>query len=716
MSPLLNALPPTLQSNPQLTRWIQFNPDGTVTVRSGKVEIGQGIVSAIAQIAADELDVSYQRIRTVPVDTSISPNEGSTSGSRSIQEGGEGMRQACAEIRDAFLRLAADKLKAKVESLWIVDGTIHAPASSQTLSYWQLAAEVQLQQAQGLARPKPVKNFSLVGHSLPRLDIAAKVTGAAFIQDIDLPGMLHGRIVRPPSFKARLLALDDTLVKGMPGVRAVVRKGSFLGVIAEREEQAIKAMKALAGQCQWHEDAALPDVDALPDFLMSQPAEHELLCDDSSAQPVQGTKLAASFTRPYLAHASIGPSCALAWWQGDQLEVWSHSQSIYALRDEIAKILQLAPEKVTARHAEGAGCYGHNGADDAAFDAVLLAEAVKGLPVRVQWMREDEFAWEPLGPAMLVKLEGVVSADGFISEWKEEIWGNRHISRPGRRPEPGLLAAWHFEQGFEPPPATDMPLAMGGGSQRNAVPYYDFPTKNVRNHAILPMPVRTSALRALGAYVNVFAIESFMDELAAAAHVDPVEFRLRHLHDERAHAVIHAAVAKAGWKPGSPGDGTTGIGIGFARYKNIGNYAAVIAEVAIAETVRVLRVVAAVDCGCMVNPDGVLNQVEGGIVQATSWVLKEQMRFDRTRITSRTWEDYPILKFSEVPKVEVVLINRPDHESLGVGEGMTGPTAAAIANAVYNAMGVRVRDLPLTPERIVSAMDSPPSTLENPRK
>ena len=707
MSSLVNPLPPTLQSNPQLHRWIQFNPEGTVTVRSGKVEIGQGIVSAIAQIAAEELDVSYARIRTLPVDTSVSPNEGSTSGSRSIQEGGEGMRQACAEIRHAFLRLAAGKFQVDVDSLRIMDGVIHAPASNQTLSYWQLAAEVQLLPAQGDVRPKPVENYTLVGQSLQRLDIAKKVTGAAFIQDIDLPGMLHGRIVRPPSFKARLVALDDTSVKGMPGVRVVVRKGSFLGVIAEREEQAIKAMKALAGQCQWQEDADLPDVDALPDFLMAQPAEHELLCDDSSAQQVGGTHLAATFTRPYLAHASIGPSCALAWWHDGQLEVWSHSQSIYALRDEIAKILQLSPDQVTARHAEGAGCYGHNGADDAAFDAVLLAEAVKGEPVRVQWMREDEFAWEPLGPAMVVKLEGVVSADGFISEWKEEIWGNRHISRPGRRPEPGLLAAWHFDQGFEPPAATDMPLAMGGGSQRNAVPYYDFPTKNVRNHAITPMPVRTSALRALGAYVNVFAIESFMDELAAAAQIDPVEFRLRHLHDERAHAVIHAAVAKAGWKPGRQGDGTTGIGIGFARYKNIGNYAAVIAEVAIAETVRVVRVVVAVDCGRMINPDGVLNQVEGGIVQATSWVLKEQMRFDRTRITSRTWEDYPILKFSEVPKIEVELINRPEHESLGVGEGVTGPTAAAIANAVYNAMGVRVRDLPLTPERIVSAMDTP---------
>jgi CO/xanthine dehydrogenase Mo-binding subunit len=397
------------------------------------------------------------------------------------------------------------------------------------------------------------------------------------------------------------------------------------------------------------------------------------------------------------------------------LEVWSHSQSIYALRDAIVQVLQLMKRPavdVIVRHAEGAGCYGHNGADDVALDAVLLALAAEGRPVRVQWMREDEFAWEPFGPAMLVTLEGAVNEGGFVSDWQEEIWGNRHISRPGRHAASGLLGAWYLEQGFEQPPAADMPLVMGGGSQRNAVPYYDFPEQSVINHAVIPMPVRTSALRALGAYINVFAIESFMDELALAAGVDPVEFRLRHLSDERAIAVIKAVVAKAGWKPGSKGEGSVdgggtgshGIGIAFARYKNIGNYVAVIAQVCVEETVRVLRVVAAVDCGCIVNPDGVLNQVEGGIVQATSWALKEELRFDRTRITSRTWEDYPILKFSEVPQIDIELINRPEHESLGVGEGMTGPTTAAIANAVYNALGVRVRDLPMTHERIVKAM------------
>lgn len=705
MSNSAAKLPPTLDTNRRLDRWVRINTDGTVTVRTGKVELGQGIVSAIAQIAAEELDISYSRIRMVPVDTTISPNEGSTTGSRSIQEGGEAMRQACAEIRDALLQVAVRKLNAGLENLSVEDGTIRVRGRSETITYWQLAPEVDLaRDAVGQVRPKPANEFKIVGKALPRLDITAKLTGAAFIHDLDLPGMLHGRIVRPPSYRAKLVSLDDAAVAAMAGVRAIVREGSFLGVIAEREEQAIKAMNALACGCEWREQADLPDVDAMPAFLLSQPTEDEVLSDKSAASTEHSKMLTAMYTRPYLAHASIGPSCGVAWWHDGRLEVWSHSQSIYALRDDIAKTLKLPPDNVIARHAEGAGCYGHNGADDAAFDAALLARAVEGYPVRVQWMREDEFAWEPFGPAMVVKVGGSLAANGYVTEWKEDIWGNRHITRPGRHPAPGLLAAWHFDQGFDPPPAVDMPLSMGGGSQRNAVPYYDFPDQRVVNHAVKTMPVRASALRALGAYLNVFAIESFMDELAAASGIDPVEFRLRHLKDERAQAVIRAAAEKAGWKPGAKGDGTHGMGIGFARYKNIGDYVAVIAEVAVAESVRVVRVVAAIDCGCIVNPDGVINQAEGGIVQATSWTLKEQVRFDRTRITTRTWEDYPILTFSEVPKVEIVLIDHPEQPSLGVGEGMTGPTAAAIANAVFNAMGVRVRELPMTHARIVAAM------------
>jgi nicotinate dehydrogenase subunit B len=705
MSASTGKLPGTLSANNRLDRWVTINPDGTVTVRTGKVEIGQGIVSAMAQIAAEELDVDYARIRMVTVDTTISPNEGSTTGSRSVEEGGESMRQACAEIRDLFLHAAAGRLGAGIESLAVSDGTIGARGGGKNVTYWELAPEVDLaRQATGEARPKHAEELRVVGKTLPRLDIPGKVAGAAFIQDLELPRMLHGRVVRPPSYRALLVSVDNAPVRAMAGVRAVVRDGRFLGVIAEREEQAIRAMQALARRCEWREDADLPGDNAIHDFLQAQPTEDEVLVEKSCAGAKVSKKLIATYTRPYLAHASIGPSCAIAWWHDGKLEVWSHSQAIYPLRDEIAKILKMSAADIVCRHAEGAGCYGHNGADDVAFDAVLLARAVEGCPVRVQWMREDEFCWEPFGPAMVVKMQGEVDGAGCVASWKEEIWGNRHITRPGRHVNPGLLAAWHLEHAFDPPPAVDFPLAMGGGSQRNAVPYYEFPDELVLNHIVKAEPVRVSVLRALAAYLNVFAIESFMDELAAAAGIDAIEFRLRHLTDERARAVVRAAADKAGWKPGVKGDGTCGMGIGFARYKNIGDYVAVVAEVAVGDVVRVTRVTAAIDCGRVVNPGGVINQAEGGIVQAVSWTLKEQVRFDRTRITSRNWDDYPILTFEETPAVEVVLLDRPEERSLGVGEGMQGPTAAAIGNALFNALGVRVRDLPMTRERVLAAI------------
>ena len=705
MSAPAAKLPFALDTNRRLDRWVRINTDGTVTVRTGKVEIGQGIVTAMAQLAADELDVDCSRIRMVPVDTTQSPDEGSTSGSRSIEEGGTALRYTCAEVRDALLQTAARKLDASLESLSVEDGTIRVRGSTGSVTYWQLAPEVDLaRDATGQVTPKHADELRVVGKSVPRLDVPGKLTGAAFIHDLDLPGMLHGRVVRPPSYRARLVSIDVAAVQAMAGVRAVVREGSFLGVVAEREEQAINALKALTRRAEWREQADLPGADAVPDFLRSQPTEDEILSEKSSAVAMKSKSLKATYTRPYLAHASIGPSCAVAWWHDGRLEIWSHSQAIYPLRDEVAKILKLDPARIVARHAEGAGCYGHNGADDVAFDAVLLARAVEGRPVRVQWTREDEFGWEPFGPAMVVTMQGSLDAKGNIVEWRHDLWGNRHVCRPGRHPNPGLLAAWHFDRGFEPPPAVDLPLSNGGGSQRNAIPLYEFPNQRVANHALTAMPVRVSTLRSLGAYANVFAIESFMDELAEAAGIDPVEFRLRHLKDERARAVIQTAAAKAGWKPGTKGDGTRGIGMGFARYKNAGDYVAVIAEVIVEESVRVPRVVTALDCGRVVSPDGIINQAEGGIVQATSWTLKEQVRFDRTRITTRTWEDYPILTFSEAPKVETVLIDRPEEPSVGVGEGMQGPTAAAIANAVFNAIGVRVRDLPMTRERIMAAM------------
>ena len=354
---------------------------------------------------------------------------------------------------------------------------------------------------------------------------------------------------------------------------------------------------------------------------------------------------------------------------------------------------------------QGAGCYGHNGADDAALDAVLLARAVPGHPVRLQWSHEDELAWSPYGPAMVVAMSGSIDGSGRIIDWRHEMWSNPHIARPGLQESPSLLAAWHVDPPFAQPPGID---AVPGGkpaSQRNAVPIYDFANQKVVHHVLDRLPVRTGTLRAIGGFINTFAIECFMDELAHSVGIDPVDLRMKHLSDERAIAVIRAARERSGlaWKRQS---GSRGMGLGFARYSNEASYAAVVVEVEVGEAIKVLRAVAAVDCGRTINPDGVANQVEGGIVQAVSWVLKEQVRFDRSRITTRNWDDYAILRFSEAPPVEVTIIDRPDQPSLGLGEAVAGPTAAAIANAVFDAIGIRVRDLPLTRERMMVAINN----------
>ena len=682
-----------------------------MVLRTGKVELGQGILTAIAQMGAEELDICMSRVRILPVRTPISPSEASTTGSRSIQEGGEAMRFACAEVKAIFLSAASKLWGVPAEAIQIKNGSFLVPNKPEltALSYWSLKDQVSLEvHASGKVQPKHYTQYRVVGRSEQRLDLKAKITGAAFLHDIELPGMLHARMVRPPSFHARLLFVDKAPTLAMHGIIKVLHQASLLGVIAEREEIAIQAAELLSKSCTWSQTECLPDENDLGNYLRQQSSDKEVLSEVKSEikSSTQDRTISSFYTRPYLSHASIGPSCALAWWREDALEVWSHSQSIYALRDEIAKLLDLPKEFVIANHADGSGCYGHNGADDVTFDAALLAECVKGTPVRVQWMREEEFNWSPMGPAMALKINARVSSEGRVLEWDQQIWGNRHISRPGRRPEPGLLSAWLRDESLKPPPPVDMPIEMGGGSQRNAVPYYEFPNKYVLNHATLTTPIRSSALRSLGAYLNVFSIESFMDELAWEVGVDPVSFRISHLSDPRAVAVIESVVAKAKWSPGQNMPDSEGIGIAFARYKNIGNYAAVIAHVVVSEFVKVKKIYASIDCGCVINPDGVINQCEGGIIQVLSWCLKEKLNFDRTQITTKNWENYPILRFSEVPLIDIELINRPECESLGVGEGVTGPTAAAVANAIFNVLKVRVRDLPMNQENILKAINS----------
>ena len=697
------ALPQGLRTTPRLDRWVRFNAGRTVTVFSGKVELGQGIETAIAQIAAEELDVPLERVELVAGDTTRTPDEWYTAGSQSIEAGGAAMRLACAEVRRLFLDAAADRFEVSASDLRIHDGVIEVPGTDLRTTYWDLAPRVDLaREASGMAVPKPASRHAVVGTSAPRRDLRAKLSGAAYVHDMELPGMVFGRVCRPPSYTAKLKRFDAEAVRALPGVVGVVVSGDFIGLCAEREEQAVKALEAARAAAVWEERADLPETTEVGEFLPEMPSETIPVQRKDAPAGRGATRLEASYSKPYIAHASIGPSCAMAQYAGDRLTVWSHTQGSHFLRDQIALALGMPNSSVDVVHSDGAGCYGHNGADDAALDAALLARAC-GRPVLLQWTREDELAWSPYGSGMVVRMAAALDAEGTIVDWRHEIWSHTHIKRPGWGDGINLLAAWHMDPPWPEPPARDMPQPAGG-ADRNAIPIYDIPRQDIVYHFVPGMPLRVSALRGLGAYANIFAIESFMDELAAAAGCDPVEFRLRHMKDARAREVIEAAAALAAWRSGEAGDGTRGRGFGFARYKNASAYCAVVCEIEAREAICVRRVHAVVDAGQVVNPDGLRNQVEGGIVQAISWTLKEQVTWDRRRVLARSWESYPILRFDEVPQVEVELVDRPDSPALGVGECAAGPTAAALANALSNAMGVRARDLPLTPERVERAM------------
>lgn len=697
-------LPVSLVANPRLSSWVKFTGDGRVAISPGKVEIGQGLVTALAQIAADELDVEIGRIEMLRASTAASPNEGVTSGSLSIQQSGRALRHACAEVRRRFLTAASERLGVDASLLDVDDGTISGPGNVRT-SYWELAGDVSLDHDATVdATAKTATRRAVAGHSIQRIDIPDKVFARPrFIHDSALLGLVHGRVLRPDISGAKLIALDEAAARAVPGLIAIARDGGFAGVIADTEAAAEAALKTLRKGATWSAGEPLPDEDDLAGFLKRQPVETTIIDTKTATTRGPVRTLRRQYTRPYIAHASIAPSCAMARWDGDRIHVWTHSQGVYLLRADLAIVLKLPAESIVVEHMEGAGCYGHNAADDVALDAVLLAKAVGGRPVRVQWSRHDEMFHAPFGAAMAIEIEADLDTDNEIVGWRHAIWSNGHAARPGRAAQPALLAATEIASPYPRMISTNPPAANGGGADRNSVPLYDLPAWTVTSHRLLTMPVRTSALRTLGAQGNVFAIESLLDEIAAQRDEDPIAFRLQHLRDERAKDVIRTAAQRAAWKPHKRSG--IGHGIGFARYKNTGAYCAAIAEIEGADDIRVRRLTLAVDVGEAINPDGVINQIEGGAVQATSWVLKERVRFDRTRIISTSWTDYPILTFSEVPAVDVEIIQRPEIEPVGAGEAAHGPVTAAIANAVFDCLGVRVRDLPITRDRIIAAME-----------
>jgi CO/xanthine dehydrogenase Mo-binding subunit len=699
--------PGNLRANPKLSQWLRLLPEGTVEVSPGKVEIGQGILTALSQIVADELDVDLGRVRLRPASTAHSPNEGVTSGSLSVQDCGLALRYVSAEVRAVCLAAAAERLGVPQNALQVEDGTISGPGNAST-SYWELADEVSLERdASCNAAPKAFEARALAGGSTRRVDIPDKVFGAPrFAHDLVLAGLLHGRVLRAEAPGARLLALDEGAARAVPGVVAVVRDGSFCGIVAESELAVEAGLAVLRNSVRWSEGEALPDEADLNAWLKSQPLDTKVVATREAATPARAARtLRRAYSRPYIAHASIAPSCAIAQWSDGGVHVWSHTQGVYNLRSDLAIVLGMPPESIVVEHAEGAGCYGHNGADDVALDAVLLARAAGGRPVRVQWSRQDELVHAPFGAAMAVEIEADIDDAGAIVGWRHEIWSNGHVARPGRSDTPTLVAASELAQPFPLFVSTNPPLASGGGADRNAVPIYDFPSWRITNNRLLTMPLRTSALRSLGAFANVFAIECFLDELAAERGEDPLDLRLRYLQDPRARAVLEAAANRAGWRSWARCE-AVGHGLAVTRYKNAGAYCAVVAEVEGEADIRVRRLVVAVDVGEVVNPDGVVNQIEGGAIQAASWTLKEAVRFDRTRVTSDAWDSYPILTFSEVPAVEVEILNRSTERPVGAGEAAHGPTAAAIGNAVFDALGVRVRDMPITRDRMLAAIDA----------
>ncbi|GAA0591898.1 molybdopterin-dependent oxidoreductase [Craurococcus roseus] len=679
-----------------------------MTVTPGKVELGQGILTALAQIAADELDVALGRIELRPAATPDSPDEAVTSGSLSVQVSGGALRHACADARRIFVGVCAQRSGVPPEAIRVEDGRFLAPDGREVGSYWALAgAELLEAEASPDAKPKRAAERAVAGRSVPRLDLPDKVFGAArYVHDLRLPGTLHARVVRPPARRARLVALRDGAP--LPGGARVVRDGDFLAVLAETEWHADAAAARLAPRAEWAAEDSLPEQAALEAWLedAASRGERGTVEERGETPGVRGARrVARRFLRPFLAHASIGTCCAVARWRGGAVEVWTHSQGPYNLRADIAKALRCAPERVVVRHAEGAGCYGHNGADDVALEAVLIARAAEGRPVRLVWSRAEELGWAPLSPAMLVDVEASVDERGDLLGWRSHVVSNGHSSRPGRAPEPALLAASMLAEPFAVRPAINPPMAAGGGAPRNAVPIYRVPSLRVETTRLLDMPIRTSALRGLGATLNVWSIESVMDELAALAGSDPLEHRLRHLDDPRAVAVLRHAAAMAGWTDRRRREGI-GLGLGLARYKNTGAYAAVVAEVdATAERVRCRRLWVAGDVGEAVNPDGAANQLEGGAVHGASVALLEEARFDRRAVTGAAWEGYSILRFSEVPEVAVELVAPPpDAAPLGAGEASMGPTIAAIAAAIHEALGVRPRRLPFTPENLAAAM------------
>jgi nicotinate dehydrogenase subunit B len=704
------SIPENLKRHPRLGQWLDVGPDGRLCAYSGKVDLGQGISHALRLIVAQELQVVLDQVVMVRATTARSPDEGVTSGSLSVQHSGAALRFAAAHLREACRSRFAQQHGVPLQAVELENGIFWLKAGRSEARYQDLVDDVMLTRPIEPVHLQPTDVDRPGLRAQPRPDVEAKVFGRfEFINDLVLPDMCFGQVFRPKTLLAEMneaaaKRLEDELTR-QAGVIRVMRDGILIGVLADAENVFANAARKVRSADPWRGAAAVPPARAIAAWLKSQPLETSVILDQRPQAPIAGPArvFRADFERPYLQHASIGLSCAIAQWSDATLQVWSHSQGIFNLRRDLGVAFDLPADAVTVSHCEGAGCYGHNGADDAAFDAAWLARYASGRPVRTQWTRQSEMANSPLGAAMTVTVEAGVDEAGNLHSWKQEVWSQGHGSRPGRDKTPALLGAWQTEHAFPVTMAVNAAPAAGGGSDRNAVPPYAIPEVEILNHRVLAMPLRVSALRSLGAHLNVVAAESTMDDIARSLGRDPLEFRLAHLQDERAKAVLAEVARISGWgttMPSSTDEGF-GCGIGFARYKNTGGYCAVVAQLVMEEKVKLRKLCIAADLGLLIHPDGARNQLEGGAIQAASWTLCEAADIGPDGVRSDDWESYPIFTFSDVPEVEIVFIDRSDCASLGAGECSAGPTAAAIANAIRDAIGVRIRAMPFTAENLL---------------
>ncbi|GGM22708.1 aldehyde dehydrogenase [Pseudomonas asuensis] len=699
----------------QLDAWLAIRQDGQVIVYSGKVELGTGVETALRQIVAEELCVLFESTVLIQGDTQLTPDQGITAGSKTIQVGGAQLRRAAASARQYLLDEGARRMGLDKSMLDTIEGCViyRGDPSGRYVRYTDLLTGGAFDSPVGESFSiRESKNYRIVGQSVPRVDIPAKVFGQfRYVHDLSVPGMVHGRVIRPPITGAsRLdgLKIENLDASELPAGARLIYEGNFVGVVAEQEWVAMQAARAL--KVTWSYTSTLPNPGDLYDRLRHVAGKPEVLIEYGDVSEHMGQAahvISAEYRWPFQNHDSIGPSCAIADVRADSATIWSGTQGVYPLRSALADLLRLDREAVHVIYSQASGCYGHNGADDAAGDAALLSKYC-GRPVRVQWSRADEHGWNPKGPAMLMQLQGGMNASGDLIAWHFQNWTPTHVTRPNAKAGAASLLAGQLSQGL-------VVQGPNAGGDRNAVVNYTLVNCRVETHWIDPLdsPLRPSALRGLGAVANTFANESFMDELAWAASVDPLAFRLRYLQDPRGRVVLETVVQQARWTPRSmsrrrwTGELAQGRGVSYVQYENENAYVAVVADVAVSLAgVRINRITVAHDCGLIVNPDGVRNQIEGNVIQATARTLKQEVTFNPTGVTSLEWGAYPVLAFHELPEIDIVLIDQPDQPSVGAGEATSAAVPAAIANAVFDATGLRLRQVPLTRERLTEAMQT----------